>query len=187
MLHQLSLYTVEYFLSFLPAPYDEDQKEVYVYGLECFFNTSIPVILITMWSILNHCIWESFIWIMAFSILRKYSGGYHAPSQWACITSSTLLGISNTYVIKACTFNSFITILLYAFVLILTLWKCPIESPQKPLSPIQHKHHKKYTCMILTVYILLSFLLPVSYSLSISYAIFTCFILIIVTFIPSKP
>lgn len=40
MLHKLSLYTIEYFLSFLPAPHDEDQKEIYVYGLECFFEYS---------------------------------------------------------------------------------------------------------------------------------------------------
>lgn len=186
MLHKLSLYTIEYFLSFLPAPHDEDQKEIYVYGLECFLNTVIPVILISIWSIFNHCIIESFIWICAFSTLRKYSGGYHAPSQWACITSSTLLGISNTYVIKIHTFSIFSIILLYILTLIIALLVCPIKSTKKSLSDIQYKRHKKYTCIILFIYMFFTFVLPTTYSLSIFYAVFICFILVLVTLLPSK-
>lgn len=186
MLHQLSIHTVEYFLSVLHKPIDEDQKEIYIYGMECFLNTSIPLLLIVIWGIINHCIFETFTWIFAFSFLRQYTGGYHASSQWICITSTTLLGCTNTLIINSATLTPLNVTLLYFVAFLLTISVCPIASPQKPLLHTQYKQHKKYVCIILSAYIIFSYLLPSPYALSICYAVFTCFILVIITIFPSS-
>ena len=69
---------------------DDDQKEVYIYGMECFINTAVPVIVLFVWAVYIGCIPETFIWIVSFTLLRKITGGYHASSQMKCIGGSIL-------------------------------------------------------------------------------------------------
>ena len=33
---------------------DQDQQDVYIYGLECFLNTFITIILLMLWGLLSH-------------------------------------------------------------------------------------------------------------------------------------
>ena len=98
MIYEFSKRTIEYIASLSDQPSDQDQLDVYIYGMECFLNTAIPVILLTICSIMFDSLIETFLWLFAFSLLREYTGGYHASTQFACITSSTMLGIGNTLV-----------------------------------------------------------------------------------------
>ncbi len=65
-----------------------DQLEIYIYGLECFLNTFITIVLLFVWGVLSHTLGYTLIWVITFSLLRHYTGGAHAPTQLTCILGS---------------------------------------------------------------------------------------------------
>lgn len=77
----------------------QEQLDIYIYGLECFFNTFITITLLTLWGILSHTLGFTFLWVVAFSLLRHCTGGIHAPTQFTCIAGSVLLGCLNKWTI----------------------------------------------------------------------------------------
>ena len=74
---------------------DQDQQDVYIYGLECFLNTFITIILLMLWGLLSHTLGCTMIWVIVFSLLRHFMGGAHAPTQLICILGSFALGCFN--------------------------------------------------------------------------------------------
>lgn len=159
---------------------DNEQLEVYIYGLECFINTAVPVILLTIFSFLSNSVFETWLWIVTFTILRRYTGGYHAPSQLACMTSSTGLGIINTLLIQYHTFHWSCIALCYVIYTTLILFLCPIESFKKKLTSLQRKQHKCYALVIVTIISLLSLYLPTTYAITLMYSGASCLFLVII-------
>lgn len=47
MIYQFSKRTIEYLTSLSGQPTDQDQIDVYIYGMECFINTAVPVTFIS--------------------------------------------------------------------------------------------------------------------------------------------
>ena len=39
-----------------------DQLEIYIYGLECFLNTFITIVLLFVWGVLSHTLGYTLIW-----------------------------------------------------------------------------------------------------------------------------
>ncbi len=50
-----------------------DQLEIYIYGLECFLNTFITIVLLFVWGVLSHTLGYTLIWVITFSLLLKLS------------------------------------------------------------------------------------------------------------------
>lgn len=40
-----------------------DQLEIYIYGLECFLNTFITIVLLFVWGVLSHTLGYTLIWV----------------------------------------------------------------------------------------------------------------------------
>lgn len=76
-----------------------DQLEIYIYGLECFLNTFITIVLLFVWGVLTHTLGYTLIWVITFSLLRHYTGGAHAPTQLTCILGSFFLGCLDKWAI----------------------------------------------------------------------------------------
>ncbi len=100
MLQSISDIFISYLIRLSQRNIDHDEKEVLIYGLECFLNTSIVCIVLSLWGIFTHRLTETVIWIIVFSVARHFAGGLHAPSELSCILSSICLGISNTFFIR---------------------------------------------------------------------------------------
>ena len=69
----------------------KEQKELYNYALCSFFLLVLPYILAASIGFCLGSIKHGFILIFPFTILRKYSGGYHAKSFLTCIIESCIL------------------------------------------------------------------------------------------------
>lgn len=76
-----------------------DQLEIYIYGLECFLNTFITIVLLFVWGVLSHTLGYTLILVITFSLLRHYTGGAHAPTQLTCILGSFFLGCLDKWAI----------------------------------------------------------------------------------------
>lgn len=59
MIYQFSKRTIEYLTSLSGQSTDQDQLDVYIYGLECFIYTAVPVTLLTILSLFTECLFET--------------------------------------------------------------------------------------------------------------------------------
>ncbi len=159
---------------------DEDQIEIYVYGLECFLNTAITVFILFLWSILTHSLLETFCWIITFIILRHHAGGFHAPTQFTCILTSSLLGISNWLIIQSVKLSMMPILIISSCCIIVCLLLAPIDSTKLILSKKERRTHKIISIFILILGTLASLILPINISSSIMYAFFCTCVLIVV-------
>lgn len=180
MIYRFSKRTIEYLTSLSGQPIGQDQLDVYIYGLECFINTAVPVTLLTIWSLFSKCIFETWLWLFVFSLLREYTGGYHASTQFACITSSTLLGIGNTFVSQHINISSIYVAFCYLMCIIITLILCPIPSSKKTFDTRQRNQYKKQALGIISSCLLLSLVLPTNYALTLMYSCLSCILLVVI-------
>ncbi|MDF2877584.1 MAG: hypothetical protein K0S30_680 [Clostridia bacterium] len=62
----------------------EDDREVYIYGLELILNSLLVVgTIITLGILINRLIITA-VFLVVFWSIRSYSGGYHANQYWKC-------------------------------------------------------------------------------------------------------
>ncbi len=116
----------------------------------------IPVILIGL--ILFHDIELSLLYIFVLSILRQYSGGWHASTIPACILS--YLGVYIIYrVILILALPSIVLFASCILFLIYAVCCSPIEIPGNPLKTSEILDSKKKTVFFYCLAILCSFLL----------------------------
>ena len=186
MVHQLSKRTIEYIAARSNQDIDQDQLDVYIYGLECFINTAVPVVLLTIFSILHNSLFETWLWIFAFTLLRKYTGGYHAPTQFTCMAFSTCLGIGNTLAIQHLTFHWIPAAIMYFLCMGVAAILCPMKSSKKELSNAQRMHYMYYILGIMVFFFFISLFLPTSFSITLAYSLVCCMLLVVIELLHKK-
>lgn len=90
MIKKLSEKIVDKLMSFTET---SSQREVYVYGLECFLNEVLNDIALLLAALMLQCPVEMAVWIASFLFIRLYLGGYHAKTPLRCFLLSTMIGL----------------------------------------------------------------------------------------------
>ena len=186
MVYQFCKRTIEYISAYSSQDIDQDQQDIYIYGMECFINTAVPVIFLTIFSITFNSLFETWLWLFTFTSLRKYTGGYHAPTQFTCMAFSTCLGIGNTLAIWQLTFCWIPATILYFLCMSLVFFFCPLRSSKKQLGNTQHMRHKCSALGIMILSLLLSLFIPSSFAVTLAYSIFSCMLLVIIEIVHRK-
>ena len=70
------------------------QRELYEYAVQCFFVTAIPFVISVLLSILLHMLAACVT--LAFMLIRKFGGGYHAKRTWVCMISSSVAMVAGS-------------------------------------------------------------------------------------------
>lgn len=128
-----------------------DQLEIYIYGLECFLNTFLTIVLLFVWGVLSHTLGYTLIWVITFSLLRHYTGGAHAPTQLTCILGSFFLGCLDKWAIiylKP-------TVLGYLILVLMCILFAPISNHKICLTTKQKWIHKLISVIIVSIGFLL--------------------------------
>lgn len=118
--------------------FDDEDREVYVYGVECFLNMVIVTGILCIWGIFTHSFFETLLWIASFSIIRHYAGGLHAPSELSCIVSSVLIGGTNYFAIQYAN----VTIWAFLFCLLICMLFAPTDTSKLELTQQQKRVYK---------------------------------------------
>lgn len=84
MLHSLSK-AIAFFLMSKHC-FEKEELDVYVYGVELVLSSAIGILLILILSIAFSLLWEGVIFILAFTALRSFTGGYHCYTYLRCNT-----------------------------------------------------------------------------------------------------
>lgn len=140
----------------------EDERELYIYGLFMLISQLLYLVLACIFGLLFQCFIESIAFYVAFQVIRRYAGGYHAATETRCEILSTLSIIASIGIIKLSKIYDFKTILLFITLVsvVLIFFLCPLDTPEKPLSEKEFKYFRKISWIILLV---ISSIIIVSY------------------------
>ena len=136
---------------------DESERCLYEYG---FFILLSNVIYVTITLILGsvfNIIIESMAFYFAFSLIRRYAGGFHASSEMKCTLITTISIFLCLLCTKLCETNNIqmpiliptMIAAIYIFIL------CPLDTPEKPLTKEEYKYFRKISWLILLLIVLM--------------------------------
>lgn len=69
---------------------NDDDKDVYLYALNCMFLNIAPIIIVAIIGIFIGNVVEGLVMIAPFVFIRKYSGGFHMKKMSACLITSVI-------------------------------------------------------------------------------------------------
>ena len=180
MITSLSKKIIEVLITVSKTEPDSETIEVYIYGLECFFNTFLTVFLLMIWSFLTGTIKETGLWIITFYVLRQYSGGFHAKTQFSCIMISYILGMLDGILIMNVHYSRGITWIIIIICNIICAFYAPAKTSKRNFVYSMRKNKKRKVFMILDIGFLIALLLQSEISISIIYAnVCVCLLLVL--------
>lgn len=100
-------------------PDNTSSIEVLVYGLKIIYNTSIIILLSTIYGLFIGNVYDIIVALVAFAVLRFFTGGHHVSSSDLCvlITVGLVIVISQVDLnyVSSWMLNLFSLILIFAF------------------------------------------------------------------------
>ena len=69
---------------------DKYPKEVYIYGIELLISSAVSTVVIFLIGLLTNTFFESVVFLISFSAIRVYTGGYHSMTYLRCNIISAL-------------------------------------------------------------------------------------------------
>lgn len=120
---------------------DDENLEEYIYGIELFFSSSVCTVILLILGILTKTFFESVIFILSFSALRVYTGGYHSNSFFLCniytisiyITIVLIYKFMFKYIVQL-----YVSVPIFVLTFALILLLCPIENELNPLEEFEY-------------------------------------------------
>lgn len=160
MVSKISMKIADILISHLAI--EDKDKELYSYGFFILLSQILYFIITIATGILFSTIIESIIFCIAFMLIRRYAGGYHAATETRCEILSTLSIVASIGIIKLSKMYDFKNILLFITLIsmVLIFCLCPLDTPEKPLSEKEFKYFRKISWIILLV---ISSIIIVSY------------------------
>lgn len=131
----------------------EDERELYCYGCFIFLSHLLYLALASILGFFLDCFLESVVFYIAFQLIRRNAGGYHASTETACEILSTLLLSASIIIIKLSIIYDFeVNLLLITSVASVIIYVvCPLDTPAKTLSQKELQYFKIKSRVILFV------------------------------------
>lgn len=151
---------------------DENEKEVYAYGMELMISTLISTTIILGLGIVLNRFWNTLFLVLPFYCIRIYAGGIHAETYIKCNLSFTvgflftLLGTEYIINNKYCKYLIFASLISAVVICLIS----PIEDHSRLLNQEErNKYNKKARISTIIWIILILILYLTEYSTGIPY------------------
>lgn len=137
-------------------------KEIIVYGLKSAVTQGLSIMTTAALGCIVGLLWESIVFLVSFSAIRMYAGGYHCKKAIHCYVISSGIMVLVLTVVKITPswymLPISIFILLVSIPIILKL--APVGATNKPLDEVEKQHYRKITirnlviecCIILIIF-----------------------------------
>ena len=137
---------------------NDEEKDIYQFGLNQLMFFIVNMISSIAIGLIAEMLAECIVFTLAYMLLRRYSGGYHARTSVRCYFLSVCLMIVVLKIINITISNEyyhivFVVLLLSGLVIIL---KAPIESENKPLNDAEYEKYRKKSLVIMAVEIIVA-------------------------------
>ena len=136
---------------------DDEKYDLYLYGIELLCSSIFCSLILLLIGVFTGLFVETAIYIIAFSALKIFSGGYHANSYMLCnfITVMTLVASLsiNKYLFQYTT-NIFVNSVVFAITIIALLLFAPVKNKNKSINKKQYISYKNKSLCIAIIEIL---------------------------------
>lgn len=129
---------------------DEDEQSVIEFGIGILFSKFLNLVTEIIIGCLFSMLTETIIFLIAFTFLRSYAGGFHASSSGKCYVFSSITMTVALLIIKYVD-SVAINCIFILLGLILCLIFAPVESENKPLDIIEKNVYRKRTILFLAL------------------------------------
>ena len=144
--------------------YTEYEQELLRHGISIMISDGTNIISAFIISLIFHKPLTGIAYLLTFSAVRKYAGGWHASSRTACYFSYQFVFT----VMMVLSFHSFSHGILYAFLIsgiVFIFIKAPVEHIHNPLTPGERKECRgRLKCIIFAItglFFISSFCFPI--------------------------
>lgn len=124
-----------------------EDRDIVVYGLCTGIELLLNIITTLILGILFGMVLESLVFLISFSFVRVYAGGYHCEKAISCYFMSTGIVVFVLSIVEFIPTEQMmimgIVILLVATAVLLKL--VPMETPTKPLDELERQYYRKKT------------------------------------------
>ncbi len=135
---------------------EKEDEAIYQYQAEILLIKIVSILLISLIGVLEEKYIETIVFYTTFSILRRYTNGYHAKNFMICLLESAI-----SYII-ICKFlsiiiinNLYISYILTLFSMVIIFILSPVNSDSIMLNKKEIRKHKEITGYILIIYFLI--------------------------------
>lgn len=167
----------------------EKDAGIYQYGLSILIYSAINLATILLIGMAMECIPECICFMTCYIILRKFTGGYHARTPFACYLISTSIFFTSIYVVKSGFVSSYmlITVAVLAFI---CSFLVPVDTENKVLSTKEKTVYRGVSLIVFLFEVLLGVAACIYHFRmlydSIILAVFCCELLVIVGHINNR-
>lgn len=181
MEHKLALKLSKYFLD--QKIISQENYDISVYGGELLISFIISTVLILLSGMLFNRLVQTVLFLTIFIFMRRYTGGYHAPSHFKCklttiATHLLVLGLSEWTTVGL---TNYIIILVLGSIVILLIG--PIENSNKPLSIFQKSQNKRISLVLYILIMIICTILHIHHSMYSSSILYSAMMVIVLMII----
>ena len=130
----------------------DNEKMVYAYSIEVLLSLLINLLILSTFSYIFDKKLQLLIFIIFFSSLRMYAGGYHAKTHIGCFAASlsafVMTIMSGTYLTR---YGEIILILGGMFSILMVFRFAPVDTENKPLSKNERKKYRTISRAIVLI------------------------------------
>lgn len=134
----------------------DEEYEIYVFGLKQLLISIVNFLTVLLLGLLLQNVIQTCIYVVAFMIIRSYSGGYHASTPLRCYILTTITNIIILSVIKYVHSEIFILLCVEAVSGCVILALSPVSVVNRPLDNIEYIYYRKKSIMIYVIEIVIS-------------------------------
>lgn len=137
---------------------DEEEREIYEYAVQSFKLLIMPILYAVFmgWVLQEWVITMEYVFL--FSILRKFSGGYHAKTELQCMLFSLGTIYSAVYLINKWEIGFHLNICYILSILILLKYS-PVDSENRKLDKEERKMSHRIILLMQVLLIVMYFLM----------------------------
>ena len=121
----------------------DEEYEIYVFGLKQLLISIVNFLTVLLLGLLLQNVIQTCIYVVAFMIIRSYSGGYHASTPLRCYILTTITNIIILSVIKYVHSEIFILLCVEAVSGCVILALSPVSVVNRPLDNIEYIYLEK--------------------------------------------
>ena len=188
MLHSLA----ERMAVFLFDKNDEYPLEIYTYGLELIISSVVETFVLIVLGVFLNSILETIVFVLSFSFLRFFTGGYHAQSYLKCAFVTVIVYLVVIFIYElfkdiflSCQIGVIVFVFLLSFVFVYIF--APIENANKKIENKRKTKQLALYILVLELVLIVSGLLAnFSYLLVILPTVFSVDVLMILEFIRKR-
>ena len=157
---------------------EEKRRALYVFGLRQIFDLSLNIITVILIGLYSRMLLQIVLFMLAYSSIRCYAGGYHAKTKLRCYLCSVAMFIVILPLIQILMTNPIISLIVAVITAAVIFILAPVEHKNKPLRENERKVYRQRARILTGCELLIAVIAAVANIPMLSAVIATAFLML---------